>query len=149
MRCYHRVGAAEVCQEGLCAPNDISSGHPVEVPINYLFVILALQEVGIVAVRIRMKKMGRTHRHYFRIVAIDARQPRDGKVIEELGCYNPHDKDKEARVTLVPGRIKYWMSVGAKPSEKCQVFINKYLAKFEAAEAAAANPAPVTPATSA
>lgn len=99
------------------------------------------------AVRIRMKQMGRTHRHYYRIVAIDHRQPRDGKVIEELGSYDPHVAEKEARVTLVPGRIKYWMSVGAKPSEHCQAIISKYLTKFEnleaqaAAEKAAAAPA--------
>ena len=40
------------------------------------------------AVRIRMKKMGRKHRPFFRIVAIDGRQPRDGRVIEELGSYD-------------------------------------------------------------
>ena len=91
------------------------------------------------AVRIRMKKMGRAHRHYFRIVAIDHRQPRDGRVIEELGSYDPHVADKDARVTLVPSRLKYWMSVGAKPSEKVSVFLRKYMAKFEQA---AATPAP-------
>jgi len=91
-----------------------------------------------VAVRIRMKKMGRTHRHYFRIVAIDHRQPRDGRVIEELGSYDPHVKNKEDRVKLIPARIKYWQSVGAKPSEQVQVFINKYLKKFEELEAQAA-----------
>ena len=36
-----------------------------------------------------MKMMGRTHRHYFRIVAIDGRQPRDGREIEQLGVYDP------------------------------------------------------------
>jgi small subunit ribosomal protein S16 len=85
-----------------------------------------------------MKKMGRTHRHYFRIVAIDHRQPRDGRVIEELGSYDPHLADKENRVTLTPARIKYWLSVGAKPSEQCAVFFTKYMAKFEAKEAEAA-----------
>lgn len=88
------------------------------------------------AVRIRMKKMGRKHRHYFRIVAIDGRQPRDGRVIEELGTYDPMVKETDARTTLVPSRIKYWMSVGAKPSEKCQVLFTKYMAKFEAIEEA-------------
>ncbi|OWK44436.1 30S ribosomal protein S16 [Fimbriiglobus ruber] len=87
------------------------------------------------AVRIRMKKMGRTHRHYFRIVAIDHRQPRDGKVIEELGSYDPHMNDKESRVKLIPSRIKYWMSVGAKPSDQCQVFFTKFMKKFEEIEA--------------
>ncbi len=102
------------------------------------------------AVRIRMKMMGRAHRHYFRIVAIDGRQPRDGREIEILGSYDPHVKDKEARVKLIPSRIKYWKSVGAKPSDQCEVFFTKYMAKFEeiekqeiAAKAAAANaPAP-------
>ena len=65
------------------------------------------------AVRIRMKQMGRTHRHYYRIVAIDHRQPRDGRVIEELGTYDPHVHGQDERVTLLPARIKYWKSVGA------------------------------------
>jgi small subunit ribosomal protein S16 len=88
-----------------------------------------------VAVRIRMKQMGRAHRHYYRIVAIDGRQPRDGRVIEELGSYDPHMANKEERVKLVPSRIKHWMSVGAKPSDNCQVFFTKYMAKFEEIEA--------------
>ena len=100
------------------------------------------------AVRIRMKKMGRAHRHYFRIVAIDHKQPRDGRVIEELGSYDPHLSDKESRVKLEPSRIKYWMSVGAKPSENVAVFIKKYMTKFEALEAqAAADKAALAPAT--
>ena len=79
-----------------------------------------------VAVRIRMKQMGRTHRHYYRIVAIDARQPRDGKVIEELGTYDPHIPETDSRVTLRPGRIKYWQGVGARASDQCQVLFDKY-----------------------
>ena len=93
-----------------------------------------------VAVRIRMKMHGRKHRHYFRIVAIDHRQPRDGRVLEELGSYDPHVRNTDERVVLKPERIKYWMSVGAKPSEHVAVFIKKYMKKLEAqaAEAAAA-----------
>ena len=86
------------------------------------------------AVRIRMKQMGRTHRHYYRIVAIDHRQPRDGRVIEELGIYDPHVVDKEARVKLLPSRIKYWQSVGAIASEHCEVIFKKYMKKFEEIE---------------
>jgi small subunit ribosomal protein S16 len=93
-----------------------------------------------VAVRIRMKQMGRKHRHYYRIVAIDSRQPRDGRVIEELGSYDPHVKAKDQRVTLIPSRIKYWMSVGAKPSDHVQVLLNKYMEIWEKKEAEAANP---------
>jgi small subunit ribosomal protein S16 len=88
-----------------------------------------------VAVRIRMKQMGRTHRHYYRIVAIDHRQPRDGKVIEELGTYDPHVKEKGDRVTLRPARIKYWQSVGAKASEHCAAIFKKFMKKWEEIEA--------------
>jgi small subunit ribosomal protein S16 len=98
-----------------------------------------------------MKLMGRKHRPYFRIVAIDHRQPRDGRVLEELGSYDPMVKDTDERVRLRPARIKYWMSVGAQPSENVAVFIKKYLAKWEqkeqeaAAAAAAAQAAPAAP----
>lgn len=97
------------------------------------------------AVRIRMKMMGRKHRPFFRIVAIDARQPRDGRVLEELGTYDPMMKNKDQRVTLVPDRIKYWQSVGALTSEKVQVLFKKYMGRFEEQQAAAATtPAPVS-----
>ena len=85
-----------------------------------------------------MKLMGRKHRPYYRIVAIDSRQPRDGRVLEELGAYDPMVKNTDDRVRLQPDRIKYWMSVGALPSEKVQVLLNKYMAKFEAGAAAPA-----------
>jgi small subunit ribosomal protein S16 len=78
------------------------------------------------AVRIRMKKMGRKHRPFFRMVAIDGRAPRDGKVIEELGHYDPLVKDTDARAILKGERISYWLSVGALPSENCHVLIKKY-----------------------
>lgn len=78
------------------------------------------------SVRIRMKKMGRTHRPYFRIVAIDKRSPRDGRALEELGSYNPTIADADARAVLNKERIDYWLSVGAQPSEKMAVLIKKY-----------------------
>lgn len=100
-----------------------------------------------------MKKLGRKHRPYFRIVAIDARQPRDGRVIEELGSYDPMVKNTDERVKLRPDRIKYWLSVGAQPSERIAVLLRKYMAKFEQQAAAPAAPesgaAAQTPATGA
>ena len=78
------------------------------------------------AVRIRMKKLGRKHRPFFRMVAIDGRAPRDGKIIEELGHYDPLVKDTDARAILNGERIAYWLSVGALPSENCAVLIKKY-----------------------
>jgi small subunit ribosomal protein S16 len=96
-----------------------------------------------VAVRIRMKMLGRKHRQFFRIVAIDSRQPRDGRILEELGSYDPTIKNTDERVKLVPERIKHWIKMGATPSERVAVFLKKYMAKFE--QAAAAKPAEAAP----
>src|SRR3954469_11519837 len=90
-----------------------------------------------------MKLMGRKHRHFYRIVAIDSRQPRDGRVLEELGTYDTQVPDTNERVTLQPDRIKHWLSVGALPSEKVAVLFKKYMKKWEEKQTAdAAPPAP-------
>jgi small subunit ribosomal protein S16 len=97
-----------------------------------------------------MKMLGRKHRPFFRIVAIDSRQPRDGRILEELGTYDPMMKDKANRVTMDPDRIKYWQSVGAQVSEKVTILMAKYVKKTEAiAKQAAAEPPPAaeTPAS--
>lgn len=78
------------------------------------------------AVRIRMKKLGRRHRPFFRICAMDGRTPRDGRVLEELGTYDPMIPNEDARALLVGDRVKYWLSVGAQPTEKVHILIKKY-----------------------
>ncbi len=78
------------------------------------------------AVRIRMKKLGRRHRPYYRICAMDCRAPRDGRVLEELGTYDPLVPDADARAVLKGDRIRYWLGVGALPTEKVKVLIKKY-----------------------
>lgn len=78
------------------------------------------------AVRIRMKKMGRAHRAFFRVCAFDQNSPRDGKALEELGTYDPSVPDSDARAVLNGERISYWLSVGAQPSEKVAILIKKY-----------------------
>lgn len=69
------------------------------------------------AVMLRMKRFGRTHRPVYRLTATDSRTPRDGRVLEELGQYDPTNKDSTAQVKLDVERIRYWLSVGAQPSE--------------------------------
>ena len=78
------------------------------------------------AVRLRMKKLGRKHRPFFRICAMDSHSPRDGRVIEELGHYDPMVGDTDARVVLKRERVDYWLGVGAKPTPKVAVLIRKY-----------------------
>ena len=90
------------------------------------------------AVRIRMKKMGRTHAPFYRICAMDKRSPRDGRVIENLGTYDPMCPETDARVSLKTDRIAYWVGVGAQPSDKVAVLIKKYGAEGTHLEAQAA-----------
>lgn len=56
---------------------------------------------------------------------MDSRTPRDGRAIEELGHYDPMVRNKDARTVLDANRIRYWLSVGAQPSEKVQALLNK------------------------
>ncbi len=77
-------------------------------------------------VRIRLKRMGRRHRPFYRVCAMDQRSPRNGRVIEELGYYDPLVNETDARAVLQSERIDYWLSVGAQPSDKVRVLIKKY-----------------------
>ena len=77
-------------------------------------------------VRIRLKRLGRRHRPFYRVCAMDGHAPRNGKVIEELGHYDPMIRDTDARAVLNGERIAYWLSVGAQPSDKVGVLIKKY-----------------------
>jgi small subunit ribosomal protein S16 len=76
-------------------------------------------------VRIRLKRMGRTHRPFYRISVMDAQMKRDGKTIEDIGHYDPMVPDKSQRVTLNMDRLDYWIGVGAQPTEKVAVLIKK------------------------
>jgi len=64
-------------------------------------------------VKIRLTRTGRKNHATYRVVAIDSRKARDSKAIEFLGHFLPHDKE----VKLETDRIKYWLSVGAQPSD--------------------------------
>ncbi len=77
------------------------------------------------AVRIRMKRLGRKHRPFFRICVMDSRSPRDGKAIEELGFYDPMVRVKKDRVKLNLERVEYWIGVGAQPSVNVAALIKK------------------------
>lgn len=68
-------------------------------------------------VKIRLKRFGRKNHAFWRINAIDGRAPRDGAVIEELGYYDPANKDKSKQVVVNKARYEYWVSKGAQPSD--------------------------------
>ena len=69
------------------------------------------------AVRIRLQRMGRRHQPFYRIGVCDARTPRDGRMIENVGYYDPLAKEDEKQVVLKEERIRHWLSQGAQPSK--------------------------------
>jgi small subunit ribosomal protein S16 len=78
-----------------------------------------------VAVRIRMKKIGRKHRPFYRICVMDSRVHREGKAIEEVGWYDTSVADKSKRVLVKMDRVDYWLSVGASMSERVATLVKK------------------------
>ena len=75
------------------------------------------------AVRIRLKRIGAKNTPAYRIVVADARSPRDGRFIEEIGSYLPGKKDPN--YTLKLERAQYWLSVGAQPSDTVASMIKR------------------------
>ena len=77
------------------------------------------------AVKLRLKRLGRSHGAFFRLNAIDSRAPRDGRVIEELGYYDPRNKDQAKQFVANIDRCKYWLDTGAVPSETVSSLLKK------------------------
>jgi small subunit ribosomal protein S16 len=69
--------------------------------------------------------MGRSNHAFFRLNAIEGRSPRDGRVIEELGYYDPKNKDKAKQFTAKLDRCSYWLDHGAVPSETVSSLLKK------------------------
>ena len=78
------------------------------------------------AVRIRLKRVGRHNRPSYRVAAMDSRRARDSRVIEELGSYDPLNRDEDRQVVLKRDRIEYWLSVGAQPSDTVRRILSKH-----------------------
>jgi small subunit ribosomal protein S16 len=77
------------------------------------------------AVKLRLKRMGRSNASFFRLNAIDSRSPRDGRVIEQLGHYDPRNKDQAKQFIVNLDRCRYWMDHGAQPSETVSSLLKK------------------------
>lgn len=84
-------------------------------------------------VRIRLKRMGRRNRPFYRVNAVERRCKRDGKVIENLGWYDPVSTNPDRQYFLKSDRIKHWLSQGAQPSDT----VNDLLAKAQVIDAKA------------
>ena len=78
------------------------------------------------SMRIRLTRGGTKKRPFYRIVVADSRSPRDGRFIEKIGLYNPMvPKDHPERLRLDTDRIKHWLSLGAKPSDRIARFLGQ------------------------
>ena len=75
-------------------------------------------------VKIRLKRFGAAKRPCYRVVVMDSREPRDGRCIEEIGTYQPIEKE-DKQVTLKEDRVKYWISVGTQPTDIVAKLMNK------------------------
>ena len=74
-------------------------------------------------VKIRLKRMGMKKKPFYRLVVTDSRNPRDGRFIEEIGYYNPVAQPVEMKIN--DERAKYWLSVGAQPTDTVRALLKK------------------------
>jgi len=72
-----------------------------------------------------MQRFGRSHRPFYRIAAMESREKRNGKVLENLGYYNPFEKDEDKQVQLEAERIKDWLGRGAQPTDTVRDMLAK------------------------
>lgn len=76
--------------------------------------------------KIRLARAGRRNLPFYHVVISDSRSPRDGKFIEKVGYYDPIlQDDAKNRLNLKIDRIEYWLGVGAEPTERVAIFLNK------------------------
>jgi small subunit ribosomal protein S16 len=78
------------------------------------------------SLKLRLSRGGAKKRPYYRIVVADSRMPRDGRFIERVGTYNPMlPSDHPERLTLKEERIRHWLGLGAKPSDRVARFLGQ------------------------
>lgn len=73
------------------------------------------------AVKIRLKRLGKIHAPYYRVVVMDSRTKRDGRAIEEIGKYHP--TEEPSLIDINSERAQYWLGVGAQPTEQVAVLL--------------------------
>ena len=77
------------------------------------------------ALRIRLRKQGRTNRPFFRMVVTDCRSPRDGKYVEALGWYDPLVEDEDKNLTIHADRVQHWLDQGAVLTESAEALVSR------------------------
>lgn len=78
------------------------------------------------SVSLRLSRGGSKKRPYYKVIVSNSRSPRDGKYLEQIGTYNPLlAKDDENRVRLIEDRVRYWLGVGAQPTDRVARMLDK------------------------
>ena len=78
------------------------------------------------SVALRLSRGGSKKRPYYKIIVSNSRSPRDGKYLEQVGTYNPLlAKDDTDRVRLIEDRVRYWLGVGAQPTDRVARMLDK------------------------
>lgn len=77
------------------------------------------------ALKIRLRQHGRTNRSFYRLVVADVRSPRDGKYVETVGWYNPHEEEDERNLAVDTDRVAYWLENGAQATDKVEALLKR------------------------
>ena len=91
------------------------------------------------SVRIRLKRFGTKKRPFYRIVVMDSRTPRDGRVLEEIGLYHPIEK-LEKQLSVDTTKVQDWLARGATPSNTVKQLLNRKTASASPADSASTSP---------
>ncbi len=93
------------------------------------------------AVKIRLKRVGKTKAPSYRVVVADARSPRDGRIIENIGWYNP--RVEPSAIKIDEEKVLKWLKVGAQPTESVAMLLKRtgVMERFEQTKSSAATQA--------
>jgi small subunit ribosomal protein S16 len=76
-------------------------------------------------IKIRLSRVGRKKIPFYHIIVAQSVSPRDGKFIEQIGSYDPLSKDENKSLKINSEKVKYWIGVGAQPTERVAILLNK------------------------
>jgi small subunit ribosomal protein S16 len=77
------------------------------------------------SIKIRLARVGRKKIPFYHIVVANATSPRDGRFIEQIGTYNPLSTKESADIKVDSERVQYWLGVGAQPTERVAILLNR------------------------
>ena len=77
------------------------------------------------ALKIRLRRQGRTNRMFYRLVVTDSRAPRDGKYVEAVGWYNPIEAEDDKKLLVKADRVQHWLDLGAQLTDNAASLVKR------------------------